>query len=433
MLWQEVVWKLICTIGLLLVGLAYAGTNSPPELLQQLQQAIQQGESDSARSQTDAALKQFPSDPGLYNLLGIVDAQRGNHPGDAAVEQLYQNALANAPEFTGALLNLGRLYLQQSADDSRAPGRRWMFIRKFFATIQTMRKHFLNRRCCLPRAGSYQSSLNHLNRLPTDVQQRAQALAIRCADHAGLKQTALAASAAERLLKSPDLSQADVISALPQVEAHDEALATKMLEGLVQRQLADRQGLSLLAAHYERQGKLPQARETLEQAEQSGAPSVEILSELARVAYQQRDRDGALGYLAHARDLDPRNAGVHFFFGVVCIELNLPLEARKSLDEAVRLDPENPYYNYALGAVAIHGSDPTQAIHYFPRNTSSASRKITRPVRAGRGLFLFGKLRGRYQESASRPGHSRDRAGSCYYLWDALPNCRTSCRKQRAN
>ena len=63
---------------------------------------------------------------------------------------------------------------------------------------------------------------------------------------------------------------------------------------LVNRQLAGRDGLSRLGSYYERQGKLPQAREVLERAEQAGPPSVEILSELARVAYQQHDREGAL-------------------------------------------------------------------------------------------------------------------------------------------
>ena len=90
-------------------------------------------------------------------------------------------------------------------------------------------------------------------------------------------------------------------------------------------------GCAQLGRYYQRQEELPQAREVLERAEQAGSPSVEILLELARVAYQQHDREGTLGYLAHARDLDPKNAGIHFFFGVVCIELNLPLEARKSL------------------------------------------------------------------------------------------------------
>src|SRR5207247_1224647 len=63
-------------------------------------------------------------------------------------------------------------------------------------------------------------------------------------------------------------------------------------------------------------GQLARARDTLERAASEGAPAVDTLSELARIAYQQQDREGALGYLAHARDLDPKRAGIHFFFGI---------------------------------------------------------------------------------------------------------------------
>src|SRR5207249_236151 len=60
-----------------------------------------------------------------------------------------------------------------------------------------------------------------------------------------------------------------------------------------------------------------------------------------------------------------RNAAVHFFFGMICVELKLPPEAKKSLQDAVRLDPENPYYNYALGAVLVNEKNAEDAVPYF--------------------------------------------------------------------
>jgi tetratricopeptide (TPR) repeat protein len=375
-------WRMsrICTVGILLLGLARAATNAPSELLLKLQQEIQQGNLDAARSQIDVALKEFPYDSGLYNLLGIVEAQQGKR---AAAESDFRKAVERSPEFTGALLNLGRLYMEQAANGPKTSGQALEVYQKILRYDRTNAEALYQSAVLLTSAGSYQNSLNHLDRLPPEVQKRAQVLAIRCADESGLNQPALAAKAAESLLKSADLSQADVMSALPQVEAHEEALAVRLIEGLAARKLAGRETLWRLGSYYQRQGKLPQARETFEQAEQAGTPSVEILSELARVAYQQHDRDGALGYLAHARDVDPNNAGIHFFFGVVCIELNLPLEARKSLDEAVRLDPENAYYNYALGAVAVSGRDPAQAIPYF-------EKYIQRKPDDPRGRFALG-------------------------------------------
>ena len=44
-----------------------------------------------------------------------------------------------------------------------------------------------------------------------------------------------------------------------------------------------------------------------------------------------RDLRGALGYLAHARDLQPAHGGVHFFFGIVCMDLDLGVEAHNAL------------------------------------------------------------------------------------------------------
>ncbi|HEY6547179.1 MAG TPA: tetratricopeptide repeat protein, partial [Vicinamibacteria bacterium] len=72
-----------------------------------------------------------------------------------------------------------------------------------------------------------------------------------------------------------------------------------------------------------------------------------------------------LGYLAHARDLAPGDARIHFFFGLVCVDLELGAEAYTSLQEAVRLEPQNASINYAMGGVALHRRDASEAIPYF--------------------------------------------------------------------
>src|SRR4029077_20145280 len=88
-----------------------------------------------------------------------------------------------------------------------------------------------------------------------------------------------------------------------------------------------------------------------ESAGSQQAPDAALLLDLARVAYKQKDYQGALGYLAHARDLEPQNPAIHFFFGVVLIEMDLPLDAESSLSKAAELDSQNAYVAYALGAV----------------------------------------------------------------------------------
>jgi tetratricopeptide (TPR) repeat protein len=404
----------ICFIALVVVSLARAATNrTPPDLLQHLQQAVQQGNLEDARNQLDTAIREFPTDPGLYNLLGVVDAQRGNR---SAAGANFKKALAYAPESTSVLLNLGRLYLDDASKDQKAPAKALDTYQKVLRYESNNTEALYQSAALLSNAGSYQISLNHLNRLPAEAQARAQVLAVRCADEAGLGRAAEAARVAKRLLESNDLTEGDVVAILPRVEKQDEALAQTILEGLVKRQVAGRDALTRLGSYYQRQDKLPQAREVLEQAEQAGSPSVDILSELARVAYQQHDRDGALGYLAHARDLDPHNAGIHFFFGVVSIELNLPVEARKSLDEAVRLDPQNAYYNYALGSVALHGRDPGQAIPYFEKYIKS---KPGDPRgRFGRGVarFYAADYEAAAEDLRSVQDKPETRSGAHYFL-----------------
>lgn len=271
-----------CLIGCAVVCLAHAGTNGTPlERFQRLQEVVRQGNFESARNQLNAAIKEFPTDPGLYNLLGIVEAQQGNH---SAAEANFKKALVYAPESTSVLLNLGRLYLDDASQDPEAPRRALDTYQKVLRYEPNDSEALYQSAALLSNAGSYQTSLNHLNRLPPEAQDRAQVLAVRCADQAELGQAAEAERVAKRLLESKDLSEGDVVAILPRVETHDEALALWMLEGLVKRQLAGRDALTRLGLYYQRQEKLPQAREVLEQAEQAGPPSVEILSELARVA-----------------------------------------------------------------------------------------------------------------------------------------------------
>jgi tetratricopeptide (TPR) repeat protein len=390
-----------------------AGTAAAPrELLLRIQQVIQQGDLAAARNQLTAALGEFPSEPVLHNLLGVVEAQQGNRQ---AAEANFKKALEHAPDFTGALMNLARLYQEKAATDPKSLGQALDAYQRVLKYDGGNVEALYQSAFLLVRTGSYQASLDHLNRLPAEMQERAQALAVRCADEAALGRRAPAAVTAEQLLKSPDLSEEDVVVILPHVQATDEKLAIRMLEKLVERRLAGGVGLARLGWLYKRQGQLALARETLERAAQAAGPSAELLTELARVAYQQRDHEGALGYLGHARDLEPRNAGIHFFFGMVCVELNLPIDARKSLDEAVRLDPENAYYNYALGAVAVHGR-PGESIPYFEKYIARKPDDPRGRFALGAAHFYAGDYEAAQKDLRSVASRPETAAGAHYFL-----------------
>jgi tetratricopeptide (TPR) repeat protein len=190
-------------------------------------------------------------------------------------------------------------------------------------------------------------------------------LAVRCAALLVQDRLKEAEAAAGRLLARADFGVADVDIILPFLRKGGEEVGVPVLEGLRARSLASADHLARLAQLHESGGRLDRARQALEEAARSRPESIELLLGLARIAEQQKDHRGALGYLAHARSREPGNARVHFLFGMVCVELELGVEAHASLVEAVRLDPGNASYNYALGAVALHRRDPSEAISYF--------------------------------------------------------------------
>lgn len=371
--------------GLLILVSWGSGPNdrsrSSEALLSKIQQVIQQGDLTAATAELSLALKRFPREPGFYNLLGVVEAQRGNYK---SAESSFKKATALAPQFTGAWLNLGRLYQQSSDLDPGA-------VRKGLAAYLELLKlqpgnlqANYQAAVLLQRQGAFQDSQRYLLRLPAEAQARAQAKAVRLANHAALGEAALAQEAAQQLARSGDLSENDVVSIQPVLEAHNQTdIELRLLEELAARHLASGGSLHRLGTLCEQKEKFFDARAAFERVAAAQTASVPLLLDLARVAYKQRDLDDSLGYLAHARDLEPRNPSIHFFFGMVCVELNLPVEARRSLNEAVRLDPENAYYNYALGAVAAQSRTPGQAVPYF-------EKYIARKPGDPRGRFALG-------------------------------------------
>src|SRR5262249_30093328 len=83
----------------------------------QIQQLFGQVELAGDRSLLNEAMQQCPAAAGLDTLMGIIEAQEGNY---AAAERSFNRAVARERKFTGAYLNLGRLYQEHAADDPQA-------------------------------------------------------------------------------------------------------------------------------------------------------------------------------------------------------------------------------------------------------------------------------------------------------------------------
>lgn len=374
--------------------------------LLRIQQSIQNGDLRGARIELQKSLKASPADPRAYNFLGVIDAQEQNF---GSAEANFRRAIEIAPGFTGAYLNLGRLY-QEHTDLEKGVDvyRRLLQFEPENAEANYQTAVLLNRQA------KFAASLQSLKRLPGEAQQRAAALSLRAANQSALGQVTQAAASAKQLMAAQDLTEADVASLVPSLPR---PLATSLLETLVQRGLASAAPLTQLATIYEESGQFKRASETLAKTlPASGQPSVALLKRLAKLAYQSGDPEGALDYLAHARDIEPGNAVIHYLFGLICIDLKLPPEATKSLQEAVRLDSDNPYYNYALGAVLLQEKNADGAIPHL---------KKFHDARPGdpRGGFALGvayfdadqpdQARKEFESVVNQP---ETRVGACLYL-----------------
>ncbi len=325
-----------------------------------IQQLFQQNDWTAARAALTAALKRYPGDAGIENLRGILEARSGNY---RAAEQAFMAAIARSPRFTGAYLNLGRLYQEHSASDPQA-------LSKALKTYQGLLRYQpdnaeANYQCAVLLQGmeNTSASVPYLQRLPVQYQSVANVLALYCAAYIVTGDRARTGDAVSRLIAHPELSEPDVLSALPTLVKHERAdLAIRLLEELQRRALASPETLRQLGLLYEQQNQLAHARSALEKA---GAPTVPLLLDLARVAFAERDYKATLGYLAHAHDLEPKRAQIHYLFGETCIRMELVAEAHLAFVKAVELEPEKAEYNYAAGAAAAYLRDPAEAIPYF--------------------------------------------------------------------
>jgi Flp pilus assembly protein TadD len=354
------------TVVLFLLLAASAGFAQESPAYQQtvlaIQKEIESGNLAHARSLIAAAQDRYPHNGGLENLLGVIEIQQGNK---AQAEKEFSSAIAHDPRLVSAYLNLSRIEMQTAATD---PATRAQALRHSLRIVQ-LDPH--NDEAHYQLANLYlwgkqpQLSLNELEKLSEPARTQVGAQALFCADRAALGPRDAASIAAKALAANPDLTEADADTCLPFLQKARRADLIEQLYVRVPNPSADAQRVLGLAQ--EANGELQRARATLESAFTRSNNSVVILEDLTRIARAQKDNDGALGYLAHARDLAPNDPTLPYEFAAVCLQLRLFGEARKALADALRLAPDNPDYNLAMGLVVSYSSDPSQAIPYLKR------------------------------------------------------------------
>ena len=344
---------------------AQSARSNDRQTLLEIQQHIEQNDLDGARNLIRLALKKYPNDGGIENLLGVVEIQQ-QHPDQA--RRAFNNAIQHNPKLTSAYLNLGRLETdtaQFNQADRTAALNLYQKVLHFEPNNPEANYQVAT---LLLWDDQYQQSLNSLRKLPASSQQQIGTLLLLCADHAALAHTADANSAAARLTADPDLQESDALEILPALRtAHRADIIEQIFAAANTHHPLSSNSLRTLGLAQEANGKLTEARATLEQVFAATPTSEIVLVDLARIAKAAKDYQGALGYLAHARELKPGDASLAYEFGVICIRLSLLGEARKAMAEAVKLDPENPTYNFGMGTISSFAQDPTGALPYLEK------------------------------------------------------------------
>ena len=331
----------------------------------EIQRHIQNGDLEGAYAQLAQARKQYPLDGGLENLLGVVEIQKGHT--DAA-ELAFSQAILHSPRLTSAYLNLGRLYMQNPDRDAPTRVKALQVYERALAIAPSNAEANYQAAVLLMLAGSYERSLNHIVKLDETVGTGPGVLAVECADQAGLGHREAADRAAATLAGDPRLAEADAMEVLPVLRSAQRAdLAALILGAAGEHEPLSPTGLRALGLAQETAGTLKEARNTLEQAALADGASTSTLVALARVARAQKDTLGALGYLAHARDMEPANPILLYYFGLASLDMSLLGEARKAFGEAVRIEPGNPAYNFAMGTVSAFAQDPALALPYLQK------------------------------------------------------------------
>ena len=358
-----------------------------------------QGRSSEAIAALRTALEKDPQNAGAWFVLARIYRQTGDtakrREAFKSLARLHQNSVATD---SSALLKAVQAYqaaVQLDPSDSDA-------------TYQVA--------LLLAIKGDYLESLKQIGKLKEAQQQRPQALAVRLACQRALGQEA-AKVTLKTLAEHKNLTERDVLDILPAlVRSKQHDLSIRLLETVQSRGMAGTGSLEALAEAYEQSGRPAEARRTVEDLVSRSGASADLLLQLARNAYQQADYMGTLSYLAHARDLDPTSAAIQFFFGITAIALDLPLEAKRALAEAVQLAPYNPYHHYAYGAVLAQERDASLSIPYFERYCLLQPHDIRGRFALAVAQFLSGRTEESQASLAELARSSETSAGAHYFL-----------------
>lgn len=336
------------------------------EQLLAIQQRIESGDFDGARSLLKDAQRQHPADAGLENLLGVVEAQQGHN---AAALAAFREAVQHNPRLLSALMNLSRIEMQTAQTDRNARADAKRHSEQILTLDPSNDEARYQLASVLLWNGEARQALAQLARLSEKSRSEPQVQSLVCEGESLVGSRADMNRAVTALTSNPSESEVDANACLAGLrKAHRADLIDRLYTSAAAHAPLSPQAQRVLGLAQEAEGKLTAARSTLEAAFTAfEGKNPALLVDLTRVAEALGDHKAALGYLAHARDLSPTDPELPYEFGAISLRLGLYGEARKALEESLRLAPDDPSSNFALGLVISYSADPTQGLPYLKK------------------------------------------------------------------
>lgn len=287
---------------------AQSGTTQTDEDLQNIQNLVQRGRLDEARTKTLEALKQHPSSDG-YNLLGVIESQQHD---DAEALAAFESALQLAPRSIAPHNNIGNLYLTEKKFD--------LAEKQFRAVLQIApgdQAANYNLAMLLMSKGSPAEAVPYLQRIrPQNIQTRFGLIRAYLESH----------RTSEALRMTNDLS----------TESPNDV------------QLHFSLGI-LLASH--QQYKAAQLQ--LEKANLLEPGTFEILFNLGQVCFRNSDDKDADLALSRAVSLRPDAPEALYLLAQVYVKEARPLDALNLLVRANKLKPDDPDILYLMAQISV--------------------------------------------------------------------------------
>jgi tetratricopeptide (TPR) repeat protein len=409
--------RIVIVIGVFVLDATAYSRTSPGGLeaeLLAIQDALAAGDLAGASARIETALGEYPQAGGLYNLRGVLHARR-----EELVEARkdFARAVRLAPTLSPAWQNLARACQLEADRDASAvtcAQDAWQQVARLLPGDPEAHSAL---GLFYERGGKFRESLREIEKLPAEAAGQTGTLVLRCADLAGLGRSQEAQSAARTLAARADFTEADFEGAANAFDGPASAEAVvELVNGLDAREAARVDSLRRLAIAYEQLHRPAEARKALERVAVLDPQNTSHLLELARLAQEGRDLEGAIGYLAHARDLAPNDAHINFLFAMIASEMNLPVEAQRSLERALELEPDNPTYLFGMGFVKLSNRNAGAAATYFEKYVKAKPEQEKGHYALGIAYYAAGDYAKAKEEMTRVKNNPATAGGAEYFL-----------------